>query len=68
MHRSAPLAQRLAVDFDTEFDNPRAVRLRLPGRTVDSLTAIDGATNTQTIDYIKQVAAAILDVLDSPGA
>lgn len=40
--RLAPLAQRLATDFSTDarFDNPRAVQLRLPGFTVDSLTEL----------------------------
>ncbi|WP_442934133.1 BREX system ATP-binding protein BrxD [Micromonospora sp. CPCC 205561] len=39
VQRLAPLAQRLAVDFatDARFDNPRAVQIRLPGFTVDSL-------------------------------
>lgn len=39
VQRLAPLAQRLATDFTTEprFDNPRAVQLRLPGFTQDSL-------------------------------
>jgi hypothetical protein len=37
--RLAPLAQRLATDFpsDARFDNPRAVQVRLPGFTIDSL-------------------------------
>jgi P-loop Domain of unknown function (DUF2791) len=37
--RLGPLAQRLATDFTTDarFDNPRAVQLRLPGFTPDSL-------------------------------
>jgi len=40
--RLAPLAQRLATDFpaDPRFDNPRAVQLRLPGFSRDSLTAL----------------------------
>ncbi|MEU4691914.1 BREX system ATP-binding protein BrxD [Actinoplanes sp. NPDC023714] len=40
--RLAPLAQRLATDFPDEprFDNPRAVQLRLPGFTLDSLTEL----------------------------
>jgi len=44
VQRLAPLAQRLAVDFDTEprFDNPRAVQIRLPGFTVDSLVELGG--------------------------
>ncbi|MEY9912838.1 hypothetical protein ABIA35_009105 [Catenulispora sp. MAP12-49] len=39
VQRLAPLAQRLATDFGTDarFDNPRAVQLRLPGFTLDSL-------------------------------
>ena len=42
--RLAPLAQRLATDFpvDSRFDNPRAVQLRLPGFTLDSLTELGG--------------------------
>ncbi|MFE3599056.1 BREX system ATP-binding protein BrxD [Streptomyces sp. NPDC059142] len=42
VNRLAPLAQRLATDFSTDarFDNPRAVQLRLPGFTVDSLTEL----------------------------
>jgi hypothetical protein len=42
VQRLAPLAQRLATDFTTEprFDNPRAVQLRLPGFTKDSLVAL----------------------------
>ncbi|MCZ7434164.1 BREX system ATP-binding protein BrxD [Streptomyces sp. WMMC1477] len=40
--RLAPLAQRLATDFTTDprFDNPRAVQLRLPGFTPQSLVAL----------------------------
>ena len=40
--RLPPLAQRLATDFPAEarFDNPRAVQVRLPGFTVDSLTEL----------------------------
>ncbi|SCE83364.1 P-loop protein of unknown function [Micromonospora haikouensis] len=42
VQRLAPLAQRLATDFpaDPRFDNPRAVQLRLPGFTVDSLVEL----------------------------
>jgi hypothetical protein len=42
VQRLAPLAQRLATDFDTEprFDNPRAVQIRLPGFTHDSLVGL----------------------------
>ncbi|WP_405432298.1 BREX system ATP-binding protein BrxD [Micromonospora sp. NBC_00617] len=44
VQRLAPLAQRLAVDFTTEprFDNPRAVQIRLPGFSVDSLIELGG--------------------------
>ena len=39
VQRLAPLAQRLAVDFTTDpkFDNARAVQIRLPGFTQQSL-------------------------------
>jgi hypothetical protein len=39
VHRLPPLAQRLHVDFtaDRRFDNPRAVQIRLPGFSRDSL-------------------------------
>lgn len=42
VQRLAPLAQRLAVDFSTDarFDNARAVQVRLPGFTQDSLVAL----------------------------
>ncbi|HEX5543372.1 MAG TPA: BREX system ATP-binding protein BrxD [Micromonospora sp.] len=42
VQRLAPLAQRLATDFgpDPRFDNPRAVQIRLPGFTVDSLVEL----------------------------
>ena len=42
--RLAPLAQRLATDFSTDprFDNPRAVQLRLPGFSSDSLLELGG--------------------------
>ncbi len=44
VQRLAPLAQRLATDFGTDprFDNPRAVQIRLPGFTVDSLVELGG--------------------------
>ncbi|MFC0505733.1 BREX system ATP-binding protein BrxD [Micromonospora costi] len=44
VQRLTPLAQRLAVDFTTDprFDNPRAVQIRLPGFTVDSLLELGG--------------------------
>ncbi|MFF0348975.1 BREX system ATP-binding protein BrxD [Micromonospora arida] len=42
VQRLAPLAQRLAVDFATDprFDNPRAVQIRLPGFTIESLVEL----------------------------
>ncbi|MFI0154343.1 BREX system ATP-binding protein BrxD [Streptomyces lydicus] len=42
VQRLAPLAQRLATDFTTDprFDNPRAVQLRLPGFTPESLVSL----------------------------
>lgn len=40
--RLAPLAQRLSTDFatDVRFDNPRAVQVRLPGFSHDSLVEL----------------------------
>lgn len=42
VQRLPPLAQRLAVDFDTDarFDNPRAVQIRLPGFDLDKLEQV----------------------------
>lgn len=42
VQRLPPLAQRLAVDFSTDsrFDNPRAVQVRLPGFTQESLRSL----------------------------
>lgn len=42
VHRLPPLAQRLDTPFmpDPRFDNPRAVQIRLPGFTQDSLTKV----------------------------
>ena len=42
VQRLAPLAQRLATDFTTDarFDNPRAIQIRLPGFTHDSLVEV----------------------------
>ena len=42
VHRLPPLAQRLDTPFmpDPRFDNPRAVQIRLPGFTQDSLTEV----------------------------
>jgi hypothetical protein len=64
VQRLAPLAQRLATDFTTDprFDNPRAVQIRLPGFTEESLTGL-GATirdlyaeGSQSPDRIRQLA------------
>lgn len=42
VQRLAPLASRLATDFTTDarFDNPRAVQVRLPGFTRESLLEV----------------------------
>ena len=42
VHRLAPLAQRLHVDFTTDarFDNPRAVQIRLAGFSAESLCRV----------------------------
>lgn len=42
VQRLAPLAQRLATDFTTDprFDNPRAVQIRLPGFSRESLVGL----------------------------
>lgn len=42
VQRLPPLAQRLATDFTTaaRFDNPRAVQIRLPGFTIESLVEV----------------------------
>jgi hypothetical protein len=44
MQRLPPLAQRLATDFTTDarFDNPRAVQVRLPGFSQESLREVGG--------------------------
>jgi len=44
VQRLAPLSQRLATDFTTDarFDNARAVQIRLPGFTQDSLREVGG--------------------------
>ncbi|MEV6102723.1 BREX system ATP-binding protein BrxD [Nocardia sp. NPDC051981] len=76
VQRLAPLAQRLATDFTTDprFDNARAVQLRLPGFTLDSLTSLGitirdlyatGATDPDRITtvaddpYIADLAKAV---------
>lgn len=74
--RLPPLAQRLATDFTTDarFDNPRAVQIRLPGFTQDSLVEVGGrvrdlyATGSSAADrvhtvvddaYLADLAAAV---------
>jgi hypothetical protein len=76
VQRLAPLAQRLAVDFATDprFDNPRAVQIRLPGFTVDSLVELgirvrdlyaDGSSAAERVRdlvddaYLDQLARAV---------
>ncbi|MGW0537642.1 BREX system ATP-binding protein BrxD [Streptomyces sp. NPDC003032] len=64
VQRLAPLAQRLATDFTTDprFDNPRAVQIRLPGFTEESLVGLGStirdlyAEGSQSPDRIKQLA------------
>lgn len=80
VQRLAPLAQRVATDFTTDprFDNPRAVQLRLPGFTMDSLVALgiiirdlyaDGSEHPARIRdiaddaYIADLAAAVCGTL-----
>jgi len=76
VQRLAPLAQRLATDFgtDSRYDNPRAVQLRLPGFTQDSLTSLgvtirdlyaagaedpDRLRNLVDDDYVVHLARAV---------
>ena len=80
VQRLAPLAQRLATDFTTDprFDNPRAVQLRLPGFTLESLTSLgatirnlyaDGADASDRIrkladdEYVTDLARAVVGAL-----
>ncbi|MGC5002345.1 BREX system ATP-binding protein BrxD [Streptomyces sp. DT203] len=76
VQRLAPLAQRLATDFTTDprFDNPRAVQVRLPGFTQESLVGLgttirdlytDGARDPERIRavvdnaYVSDLATAV---------
>ncbi len=76
VNRAEALASRLATDFSTpaKFDNPRAIQIRLPGFTVDSLVEVgikvrdiyaDGASNPDPIRslcddvYIAELANAV---------
>jgi len=65
VQRLAPLAQRLAVDFDTDprFDNPRAVQIRLPGFTVDSLVELGGRVRDLYADG-SSAAERVRDLVD----
>ncbi|MFI6796163.1 BREX system ATP-binding protein BrxD [Streptosporangium canum] len=64
VQRLPPLAQRLATDFTTDprFDNPRAVQLRLPGFTLESLVDLGTivrdlyAAGAEVPDRIKALA------------
>lgn len=76
VQRLAPLAQRIHTEFsaDPRFDNPRAVQIRLPGFTLDSLVEVgrkvrdlfaDGAPDPQRLrsvvddDYLAVLARAV---------
>lgn len=62
--RLAPLAQRLATDFpaDPRFDNPRAVQIRLPGFTLDSLTELGVEVRDLFASASPRVATVVDDV------
>lgn len=76
LKRLPPLAQRIHSDFTTDarFDNPRAVQVRLPGFTRDSLIELgakvrdlyaDGASSRERVlgqvndDYLAGLADAV---------
>ncbi|MGW4686130.1 BREX system ATP-binding protein BrxD [Streptomyces sp. BR123] len=76
VQRLAPLAQRLATDFTTDprFDNPRAVQVRLPGFTQESLVGLgvtirdlyaEGASSPERVQsladdaYVADLARAV---------
>ncbi|WP_129336324.1 BREX system ATP-binding protein BrxD [Cellulomonas endophytica] len=76
VQRLPPLAQRLATDFTTDvrWDNPRAVQIRLPGFTQESLRELGlrvrdiyaaGSTAPERITavvddaYVEELAAAV---------
>jgi hypothetical protein len=64
VQRLPPLAQRLATDFsgDPRFDNPRAVQVRLPGFTPESLHELGvRVRDLYCIDLDPRVAAAVDD-------
>ena len=53
--RLPPLAQRLHTDFTAEarFDNPRAVQVRLPGFTIDSLCEVGVRTRDLFVEGVE---------------
>ncbi|GAA0986575.1 BREX system ATP-binding protein BrxD [Acrocarpospora macrocephala] len=73
VQRLTPLAQRLSVDFtsDARFDNPRAIQIRLPGFTLDSLGELgrkvrslyasgnDRICSAVDDTYVKELASAV---------
>ncbi|GGL15894.1 BREX system ATP-binding protein BrxD [Planomonospora parontospora] len=76
VQRLTPLAQRLAVDFtaDARFDNPRAIQIRLPGFSLESLGELgrkvrdlyaSGASAPGRVsavvddDYVAELASAV---------
>lgn len=63
VQRLPPLAQRLATDFTTDarFDNPRAVQLRLPGFTRDSLVELGGRVRDLYAAGASPRVAAVVD-------
>lgn len=58
VQRLAPLAQRLHTDFQTEarFDNPRAVQIRLPGFSRNSLREVGRKVRDIFVDGAAQSA------------
>ena len=67
MQRLPPLAQRLHTDFTTDvrFDNPRAVQVRLPGFSIESLCEVgrkvrdiyaDGAADDAAAERLRSLA------------
>jgi hypothetical protein len=58
--RLPPLAQRLHTDFtsDVRFDNPRAVQLRLPGFTIESLCEVGGRVRDLFAEGVGEESAA----------
>ena len=63
VQRLAPLSQRLATDFsgDPRFDNPRAVQIRLPGFSAESLFELGVRVRDL---YAQQAHARVPEVVD----